>query len=131
MDRHQDWLRQAENDLAWATHSLKGGFFAQTCFIAQQASEKALKAYCFSKGYDVVRTHSLFQIVKTLGENGTLEQRARELDLYYISARYPDAFPAGAPFEIITSEQAERARLAAQEILDTIKARLADVAQNP
>lgn len=131
MDRHLDWLRQAENDLAWAAHSLAGGFFAQTCFVAQQSSEKALKAYCFSKGYDVVRTHSLFQIVKTLGENGILEQRARELDLYYISARYPDAFPAGAPFEIITADQAERAQHAAQEILSTIKDRLANAAKNP
>lgn len=77
-----------------------------------------------------MRTHSLFQIVKTLGENGVLENRARELDLYYISARYPDAFPAGAPFEIITADQAERALQAAREILEIIKERLPHASEN-
>ncbi|TRO83378.1 HEPN domain-containing protein [Trichloromonas acetexigens] len=129
MNRHLDWLRQAENDLEWAEHSFQGGFFAQTCFIAQQASEKALKAYCFFKGFDIVRTHSLYQIIKSLGENGILEKHARELDLFYISARYPDAFPAGAPFEIITTEQAQRAIEAATEIFKILRERLPD--ENP
>jgi HEPN domain-containing protein len=129
MNRHLDWLRQAENDLEWAEHSFQGGFFAQTCFIAQQASEKALKAYCFFKGFDIVRTHSLYQIIKSLGENGILEKHARELDLFYISARYPDAFPAGAPFEIITTEQAQRAIAAATEIFRILRERLPD--ENP
>lgn len=124
MTRYLDWLRQAENDLHWAEHSRQGGFYAQTCFVAQQAGEKALKAYCFARGYDIVRTHSLFQIVKHLGENGALENCARELDLYYISARYPDAFPAGAPYEIITSDQCQRALSAGRLIYDTIVARL-------
>ena len=128
--RHLDWLRQAENDLDWAGYSLDGGYFSQTCFVAQQASEKALKAFCFAKGYDVVRTHSLFQIVKTLGENGILEKHARELDLYYITARYPDAFPAGAPFELISAEQAQRALNGAREIIAIIKERLPRVAQD-
>ena len=129
MNRHLDWLRQAENDLQCAEHSFQGGFFAQTCFIAQQASEKALKAYCFFKGFDIVRTHSLYQIIKSLGENGILEKHARELDLFYISARYPDAFPAGAPFEIITTEQAQRAIEAATEIFKILRERLPD--ENP
>lgn len=126
MNRYPDWLRQAGNDLAWANHSFQGGFFAQTCFIAQQAGEKALKAFCFYKGYDIIRTHSLFQIVKTLGENGRLEKLARELDLYYVAGRYPDAYPAGAPFEIISGEQAERALQAAREIIQLISNRIPD-----
>lgn len=124
MNRSQDWLNQAQNDLEWARHSLRGGFFAQTCFVAQQASEKALKALCLQLGYDVIRTHSLFQIVKTLGENGDLEKNARQLDLYYLTARYPDAIPAGAPFEVITAEQAEQALEAAQSIFDDICKRI-------
>ena len=124
MNRYEDWLRQAENDLHWAEHSLTGGFFAQTCFIAQQAGEKSLKAYCFFKGFDIIRTHSIFQIVRTLGENGDLEKNARELDIYYISARYPDAFPDGAPFEIITREQAERALHSSREIYRSVRQRI-------
>lgn len=125
MNRYLDWLHQAENDLRWAEHSLAGKFFAQTCFISQQAGEKALKSYCFFKGFDMIRTHSLFQIIKSLQENGTLEQNARELDLYYISARYPDAFPDGAPFEIITNDQAIRALASAREIYRIIRERMA------
>lgn len=124
MNRYLDWLNQSENDLLWAEHSLKGEFFAQTCFISQQAGEKALKAYCFFKGFDTIKTHSLFQIIKSLKENGTLEQNARELDLYYISARYPDAFPEGAPFEIITKNQANRALASAREIYSVIRQRI-------
>ncbi len=124
MSRYQDWLNQAENDLLWAEHSFTGEFYSQTCFIAQQASEKALKSYCFFQGFDIVRTHSLFQIIKILGENGQLEKHARELDLYYISARYPDALPSGAPFEIITREQAEKALESAQKIYSILKTRL-------
>lgn len=124
MSRYLDWLHQAENDLRWAEHSLAGGFFAQTCFVAQQAGEKALKAYCLFQGFDTIRTHSLFLIIKELQENGTLEKNARELDLYYISARYPDAFPAGAPCDILTQEQATRALAAAREIHLIISERL-------
>lgn len=130
MSRYRDWLNQAENDLLWAQHSFNGGFFSQTCFIAQHASEKALKAYCFTKEFDIVRTHSLFQIIKNLGENGALEKNARELDLYYISARYPDALPAGAPFEVLTAEQAAQALQAARDICSTIQKRLAEYDQN-
>lgn len=130
MSRYLDWLNQAENDLQWAEHSRNGGFFSQTCFIAQQASEKTLKAYCFFKGFDIVRTHSLYQIVKQLGENGQLEKNARELDLYYISARYPDALPSGAPYEIITEEQADKALTSAREIFSTIQKRLPTDVEN-
>ncbi|MDR4503937.1 MAG: HEPN domain-containing protein [Candidatus Scalindua sp.] len=95
MSRYQDWLKQAANDLEWVKHSLEGEFFAQTCFISQLAGEKALKAFCFYKGFDIVKTHSLFQIVRSLKEDGKLEKNAKELDIFYISGRYPDAFPEG------------------------------------
>jgi HEPN domain-containing protein len=79
--------------------TFSGGLYSQTCFISQQSAEKALKAFCFLKGFDIVKSHSLFQIVKALGENGEVEKLSKELDLYYISGCYPNAFPAGAPFE--------------------------------
>lgn len=122
--RYHDWFRQAKNDLEWAHYSMNGNFFSQVCFICQQAAEKALKAYCLFMGYDSVRTHSLFQIIKHLKENGEMEACARELDLYYISARYPDALPAGAPFELISKEQALRSLQAAEKIITIIETRL-------
>jgi HEPN domain-containing protein len=91
---------------------------------AQQAGEKALKALCFARGFDVVRTHSLFQLVRDLKENGEAEGCARELDLYYVSGRYPDAFPGGAPYELITEQQSDRALEAARVLLDFVRQRL-------
>lgn len=123
-DRQRDWLRQAENDLQSARHMRAGGFHAQACFTAQQAGEKALKALCFARGFDIVRTHSLFQLVSDLGENGAVERCAKELDLFYISGRYPDAFPGGAPFELISDAQSERALAAAQAVLEFVTERL-------
>ncbi len=121
--RISDWKRQADNDLQWAEYSFEGGFYAQTCFVAQQAAEKILKD-CFFKGFDIIRPHSLYQIVRALEEDGDMEKHAKELDLYYLSGRYPDAFPAGAPFELITREQAERALKAAQEIFEILEKRM-------
>ena len=38
------WLRLADEDLAMAQLALDQGIYRQTCFHAQQAAEKALKA---------------------------------------------------------------------------------------
>lgn len=92
MNRYKDWLSQAENDLDWARYSFDGDFFSQTCFISQQTAGKTLKACCFWKGFDVVKTHSLFKIIKMLKINGNLEKNAKELDIYYISSRFPTLF---------------------------------------
>ncbi len=108
-DRADDWLRQAENDLLWAEDTLRAGRYAQACFAAQQAAEKALKAVALRKGADQVRSHSILEIARALQVDGEVENAAKRLDLYYISARYPDAFPAGAPFEFFTEDQAREA----------------------
>jgi len=44
------WLAQAENDLAFTEHSIRGGFHAQACFSAQQVAEKAVKAVHYLRG---------------------------------------------------------------------------------
>lgn len=64
--------------------------------------------------------------VQMPNENGELEKLAKELDLFYISGRYPDAFPAGAPFELFTSEQAEGALRSAERIYAIIAHRIHD-----
>ena len=49
--------------------------------------------------------------------------------MFYISGRYPDAFPGGAPFEIITEAQADRALHAALFIMAKVKEKIEHVAQ--
>jgi len=119
--RAKDWFRQAENDLLWAYDTLKAGRFAQACFISQQIGEKTLKALAYLKGYDLIKSHSILEISRSLEMPEEIVNIARKLDLYYISARYPDAFPSGAPFEYFTMEQASEAVASAEKILLYVK----------
>lgn len=123
-DRADDWFRQAKDDLLWAQETYDSRRFAQACFSAQQVGEKALKALALSRGNDEVRSHSILEISRALGENDEIEQIAMRLDQYYISARYPDAFPSGAPFEYFTSDQAAEAVGFAKRLVDLVEERL-------
>jgi HEPN domain-containing protein len=116
-NRSRDWLRQAENDLEWAADTLKSGRFAQACFVCQQAAEKAMKSIAFARGADKVKGHSILAVARALGVNAEVEAAARKLDLYYITTRYPDALPAGAPFEFFAHDQAKEALDLAELIL--------------
>lgn len=124
--RYNDWLKQAGSDLAWGRDSLEGGHYAQTCFIAQQVAEKSLKALAFYRGAELVRGHSALAIARELGINAELERAAMRLDQYYISTRYPDAQPAGAPYEYFTREQAEEALSFAAAFVDRVKQETAE-----
>ncbi|MFW5808795.1 MAG: HEPN domain-containing protein [Spirochaetota bacterium] len=107
--RAKDWFRQAQNDYLWAEDTLRCGRYAQCCFVCQQIAEKSLKAVAYHRGYDLVKSHSLVEIARSLKINGDIETISRKLDFYYITSRYPDAFPSGAPYEFFASDQAEEA----------------------
>ena len=107
--RAGDWLRQAENDLAWAKDSMNGGYWSAVCFTCQQVGEKALKAIAIARGASDVRSHSLVKIAAALGIDGDIAKMGRRLDVFYISTRYPDAFSEGAPFEFFDEDQAQEA----------------------
>jgi HEPN domain-containing protein len=90
----QRWLRQAEKDLESARDSSKAGHYEWTCFQAQQAAEKALKAFLYSKGLRAILTHSIRELVldcsKYESDFSNLISQAKVLDTYYIPTRYPD-----------------------------------------
>jgi HEPN domain-containing protein len=119
--RAADWLAQAENDQQWAVASFEAGFYAQTCFICQQTAEKALKALGYHRGADLVKGHSVRMIARDLGIDEEIEHAAKVLDQYYITGRYPDALPAGAPFEFITRKQAEEAIALAALVIKRVR----------
>lgn len=112
--RHLDWLKQAEVDRGWMLHSLDGGYHSGACFIAQQVAEKSLKALAFSRGAQTVKSHSVLQIAHELKINSEIEKAGRILDRYYISGRYPDAYPAGIPEDFFDKEIAIEAVEAAE-----------------
>lgn len=108
--RYLSWLKQAEKDIEWAKDSLEHGHFAQSCFIAQQIGEKTLKALAYFKGHEIVKSHSIVKIAQELKINGEIANAGQRLDLYYISARYPDAVPdSGIPSDYFNHEQAKEA----------------------
>lgn len=61
------WIEQAVADLAAAQDSLRTLHFEWACFQSQQAAEKALKAFLYSKGRTSVISHSLADLVRAAG----------------------------------------------------------------
>ena len=68
----------------------------------------------------------LRQAESELGIDGDIEKMGRRLDVYYISARYPDAFVEGAPFEYFDKDLAEEALLFAGRFLDLAQRELGE-----
>lgn len=122
------WLGQARDDLRFAVVGLREGFYAQTCFISQQAAEKGLKALRYARGDRRVLGHSLVRLLQSLRDEipnpDELRSAAAELDLHYVPARYPNGLPDLAPYQTYTKEQAERALEHARRIVATAAERL-------
>jgi HEPN domain-containing protein len=122
--RAGDWLRQAEEELAWAKDAFAVKRWASVCFTAQQVAEKCLKAIAIARGAAQVKSHSIREIAIALGIDGDLDEKARILDQYYITTRYPDAFATGAPFEYFIERQAREALEFALAFVDRVKAEI-------
>ena len=119
------WLDQAEADLKTAKDCLTDGNYYAAAFFAQQAAEKALEGFLYSKGYRALLTHSVLDLV---GEASKLESGfgrfvdfARELDRHYIGSRYPNFYPSGAPYRYYTAEVAEKCVYYAESILVEVR----------
>ena len=115
------WLDQAEADLKTAQDCAEDGNYYASAFFAQQAAEKALKGFLYSRGYRALITHS---VVELLEEAQKLEQGfgllldlGKELDRHYIGSRYPDFYPAGPPYKYYTAEMAQQCASYAGSIL--------------
>ncbi len=120
------WLAQAENDLAFAEHGLELGFFAQTCFLAQQVAEKAAKAVHYARGARIVMGHSVDGLLESLAPDlpqvEALRDGAKELDQHYVPTRYPSGLPGNVPFRAFTRDQARRALEHARTVLSFARA---------
>ena len=117
MRRHADWFRQAERKLDSARWDIKGGFYEDACFSAQQAAELAVKALLESQGR-IERGHSVYQLMEAAGKvPPAIVNAGRTLDRYYIATRYPNGFPAGAPMDFFDQLIAEEAVELAETIL--------------
>lgn len=121
------WLRQAAHDRMIARGHQEHGYYSDTCFMAEQASQKALKAFLMAQGQRSVPLHSVAQLAERCtdidADFAAHIIPGRVLDQYDIPTRYPDALaPPAVPFESFTQEQGERA-------IDTAHALVSLVAQ--
>jgi len=121
-NRYVDWFRQAEADLRHARNSLEDSDFEWSCFAAQQAAEKALKAVFQKQGMDAWG-HTLTALIGNLPDSVAqpsegLVNYARMLDKHYIPTRYPNGFASGAPTDFYTEEEARNAIRNAEAILE-------------
>jgi len=89
------------------------------CFLAQQATEKALKAFLYAQGEEIVLGHSVARLCADAARHQPeFAEKARRwslLDGYYIPTRYPNGLPDGIPAEVYTQDAALGAVALAEE----------------
>ena len=115
------WLRQAENDLAYATVGLREGFAAQVCFQCQQVCEKAIKALRYARGERTVIGHALVELSAPLEAMAGFHDELAVLDQYYVPTRYPNGLPGGIPSDVYTTAQATAAVGVARRIVAVVR----------
>ncbi len=125
--RYEDWLRQARRDLEHAKHAVEDEDYEWACFATQQAAEKAVKALYQKLGADAWGysvSILLSNLPPEIRPDGTLIDKAKDLDKHYVLTRYPNFYPSGAPLDYYTKIEAERAIQYASTILSFCKDKL-------
>lgn len=102
----------------------RGGDYNWACFKAQQATEKALKAFLYGLGKPK-KGHLLIQLLDEIGkmefEIKNIKEDCIRLDKYYIPTRYPNAWPSSFPEELYTKGEAEEAIERTKRVIKWIK----------
>ena len=119
------WWRQALSDFNLLSQVKKFGKYDTCCFLSQQTSEKALKAFLFFRGEELIFTHSIFKLCELAGkyepEFFDLRERVKLLDFYYVEARYPNAIEDVIPAEFYNEQDAEQAIRMTQTVIERVK----------
>ena len=119
-ERARDWMVRAERDLAHAGNDLTSSFYEWSCFSAQQAAEKAIKALYQTRN-QLAWGHSVRELLEGLRDELSvaepLIEAGKSLDKHYILSRYPNGFPSGAPVDYFTERDAQGAVDAARKII--------------
>jgi HEPN domain-containing protein len=121
----QRWLAQAAEDLRWASFLAQEGGWHLACFLAQQVTEKALKAFLYAQGEEIVLGHSVERLCAAAARyRPEFAEKARRwslLDGYYIPTRYPNGLPDGIPAHVYTQEAALGAVALAEEAVTWVE----------
>lgn len=122
------FIRKAEQDLRSSKNDLEDGIYSNSCYNAEQTSEKAIKAILileekFSEVHKVANILKKLIKEKSWNKNEKLIKAARELEKYWNIPRYPDPYRPEDwnPVEDITEEEAENAVEKASFVLSSAK----------
>lgn len=119
------WLDQAEADLKTAGDCLEDKNHYACAFFSQQAAEKGLKGFLYSKGYRALLTHSVLELLEEAGKHGgtfkNFQEFGRELDVHYIGSRYPNFYPKGPAYKYYNEGVARKCLNYAESILKEVK----------
>jgi HEPN domain-containing protein len=122
------WLEQAEADREGARLLFEGGSYHLACFVAQQVTEKAIKAFIYAQGEEFVLGHSvevLCRLVATFDPDfETLRTSVAPLDGYYLPTCYPDSLPDSIPARVYTRAVAEEALRLTDQALHLVQTKL-------
>lgn len=124
LDEGRRWLAQAKEDLRWTRHLAEEGAYYLACFLAQQVAEKAIKAFLYAQGLEVVLGHSVERLCTAAAQyEPEFGERVRSwsiLDGYYVPTRYPNGLPDGIPADVFTEKAANDAAHLAGEVVDFV-----------
>lgn len=112
----EEWLARAKGNLANARQPKPPeAFWEDHCYLAQQATEKALKAVYQKQGLYFRFVHDLKELEKGLEKSGLkIPVEVREaivLTKYAAETRYP------GPFEPVTEEEFKKALIFAEAVV--------------
>ena len=122
----REWYEAAVEDLREAAFLIDSGWYPDACFHAQQAAEKALKAFLRASGI-VARTHRLSQLARAAEHHGLDLSGIREEELellaeQYMAPRYPNfRQERGLSLADYTEEFARRCLSLARDILRRVE----------
>lgn len=128
LEEAKRWLEQAEEDLKWAKDLAGRGGYHIACFLAQQVGEKALKAFLYAQGEDIVIGHSVERLCGLASkydiEFQEMVRRWAVLDGLYVPTRYPNVLPDSIPAKVYTRDAAREAVGLAAEVVSFVKKKL-------
>lgn len=128
-NRHEQWLKQAEEDLAVAKLVMRHAHMAHACFFSQQCMEKSLKGFLLSRGESYRRTHRLIELLLQCRKANPafldFDVDCMVVDQYYIPTRYPDSVPRGAVDAVPGEAEAAEAVAAAETLFQFVQQQLA------
>ena len=125
LNEGERWRNQAMADLQTVEALIAAKRYDTACFIAQQSAEKAIKGFLYARGEEMVLGHSVMKLLDLAGEYETgfrdLKSEVKNLDQYYIEARYPNGLPDSYPAEFYEAKDAGWAHSAARRVLETVE----------